>query len=344
MSVAVIPLKLAPALRQDRAAAASSAFDAAFAEFLSVDVANGDVAAETIWAYRRGVAQWVAWCRSQNLDPATVTATHVKRFRQALLESGYQPVSVGLKLSVVRRFYEAARTAGLRPDNPAAGVKSPRVRQATEDFKYLCDEQLAKLIAGIPDPDQVTGRHQVQRLRNLLMVSMMALQGLRTIEVHRANVEDLTEKGENLVLLVRGKRRDRFAYLRPDVVKRLKEYLALRGTISRDKTGTPLFPSVGRGGGRRLSRCSIRLHTNEYLRLAGLKQPGISNHALRHTAATLGYLHTGDLRVVQEFLGHADARMTSRYAHVVDMAKRNPALSIPVKARGSAVAFDNSAP
>jgi integrase len=65
--------------------------------------------------------------------------------------------------------------------------------------------------------------------------------------------------------------------------------------------------------------------------MAGLKRPGISDHALRHTAATLGYLHTGDLRAVQDFLGHADPRMTSRYAHVVDMAKRNPALFIPVK-------------
>ena len=80
------------------------------------------------------------------------------------------------------------------------------------------------------------------------------------------------------------------------------------------------------------------------LRLAGLKRPGISNHALRHTAATLGYLHTSDLRAVQEFLGHADPRMTSRYAHVVDMAKRNPALAIPVKARGGDIAFCGAVP
>jgi integrase len=51
-------------------------------------------------------------------------------------------------------------------------------------------------------------------------------------------------------------------------------------------------------------------------------------------AATLGYFHTGDLRTVRDFLGHADARMTSRYAHVVDMAKRNPALFIPVNEGG----------
>ena len=73
------------------------------------------------------------------------------------------------------------------------------------------------------------------------------------------------------------------------------------------------------------------MQTDGYVRKAGLKRPGISNHSLRHMAGTLGYLHTGDLRAVQDFLGHADPRMTAKYAHVVDMAKKNPALFIPVK-------------
>ncbi len=307
------------------------AFDAAFADFLRIDVASGEASPDTIRKYRAEVAVWVEWCAGQGIDPATATVTHVKYYRQALIQANFNPITIRWKLTIVRRFYEAARNAGLRTDNPAAGVKSPRVRQATEDFKYLCDEELARLLAAIPNPDQATGREQIKRLRNLLMVTMMALQALRTIEVHRSNVEDLLEKGGQMTLLVRGKTRDRIAYLRPDMGRRLKEYLALRGKIERDGAGPPLFSAVGNSrGGRRLSRRHIRMQIDGYLRQAGLKRPGISNHALRHTAGTLGYLHTGDLRAVQDFLGHTDPRMMARYAHVVDMVKKNPALFIPV--------------
>jgi site-specific recombinase XerD len=311
--------------------------DAAFADFLRVDVASGDAAEDTIRNYRNEVELWVGWCIEQGFDAATVTPMHVKRYRSALIEHEYNSITIRWKLSIIRRFYEAARNAGLRPDNPAAGVKSPRVRQATENFKYLCDEELAKLFAAIPDPDKARGPEKVRRLRNLLMVSMMALQALRTVEVFRANLEDLLEKGGNLTLLVRGKTRDRIAYLRPDTAARMKEYVALRGQVKHDKSGTPLFTTIGfHSGDARLSRRCIRVHTDKYLRESGLKRPGISNHALRHTAGTLGYLHTGDLRAVQDFLGHADPRMTSKYAHVVDMAKKNPALFIPLRIGGVA--------
>jgi site-specific recombinase XerD len=307
-----------------------SELDAAFADFLRVDVANGEASADTICNYRGQVELWAAWCIERGFKPATVTTAHVKQYRQALVEAGYKPGTIRWKLIVVRRFYDAARNAGLRPDNPAAGVKSPRMRYATEDFKYLSDEELEKFLAVVPNPDQLAGPEKVRGLRALLMIDMMALHALRTIEVQRANVEDLTDRGEHLALLARGKTRDRLVYLRPDTGARMKEYLMLRGEAQRDQDGTPLFSAID-APRHRLTRTRIRAIIVRYLRLAGLKRPGISNHALRHTAATLGYLHTGDLRAVQELLGHANPRMTARYAHVVDMAKKNPALFIPVK-------------
>jgi site-specific recombinase XerD len=66
-----------------------SALDAAFADFLRIDLANGDASEDTIRNFRCAVGLWVAWCRDQGLDPATVTTTHVKRYRQALIETGY---------------------------------------------------------------------------------------------------------------------------------------------------------------------------------------------------------------------------------------------------------------
>jgi integrase/recombinase XerD len=51
---------------------------------------------------------------------------------------------------------------------------------------------------------------------------------------------------------------------------------------------------------------------------------------LRHTSATLAYRYTHDLRAVQDMLGHQDPKTTARYARVVDRARTNPALKVPI--------------
>jgi len=71
----------------------------------------------------------------------------IKLFRAAVVEHGSQPVTIGWKLTIVRRFYEAGRSSGLRQDNPVAGVRPPRVRRAADDFKYLTADQLVRLLA-----------------------------------------------------------------------------------------------------------------------------------------------------------------------------------------------------
>jgi integrase len=88
------------------------------------------------------------------------------------------------------------------------------------------------------------------------MLALMALQGLRTVEVQRASVEDLRmESGLPATMIIRGKARDRVIYLRPDVSTMLTEYLKVRGTVTPDRSGLPLFTSVSnRAVGRRISR------------------------------------------------------------------------------------------
>jgi integrase/recombinase XerD len=97
-----------------------------------------------------------------------------------------------------------------------------------------------------------------------------------------------------------------------------------------DLHGEPMLAAVGNfAGGQRLSRRGVRHVVDGYLRTAKVKRPRVSNHALRHTGATLAYQYTHDLRAVQDMLGHQDPKTTPRYARVVDRARTNPALKVP---------------
>ena len=304
---------------------AETAVGQAFATFLRLEVAQGAAALETQRGYWGQVRAWAAWCQAQACCLATASATAVKTYRQQLVEAGYQPASIAHKLAVLRRLYAAAITAGLRADNPALGVHPPRERRAAEFLPCLAEGELRQLLAAVPR----TGA--VPALRDRALLALLAVQGLRTVEVARANVEDLYS-GEPLVVRVRGKTRDRLLPLRADIAAVLQAYLDARGAVSREAAGTPLVTAVGnRAGGHRLSRRGIRHVVDGYLRQAGLKRPGVSDHALRHTAATLAYKYTRDLRAVQHMLGHADPRTTARYAHLVERLQQNPALAVPVE-------------
>ena len=300
---------------------ADTAVGQAFAIFLRLEVAHGAATPDTQRGYWGQVRAWSAWCQAQ----ACCLATAVKTYRQQLVEAGYQAASIAHKLAVLRRFYAAAVAGGLRPDNPALGVHPPRERRAAELLPCLAEGELRQLLAAVPR----TGA--VPALRDRALLALLALQGLRTVEITRANVEDLYT-GEPVVLRVRGKMRDRLLPLRPDLATVLQAYLDARGTVANDAAGTPLVTAVGhRAGGHRLSRRGVRYVVDGYLRQAGLKRPGVSDHALRHTAATLAYKYTRDLRAVQHMLGHADPRTTARYAHLVERLQQNPALAVPVE-------------
>lgn len=79
---------------------------------------------DTIRGYRTQVTEWVSWCKSQQIDPAFATTEDVKRYREDLVSGKYKPASIAHRLVVLRRLYQAAINAGMRADNPAAGVRA----------------------------------------------------------------------------------------------------------------------------------------------------------------------------------------------------------------------------
>jgi integrase/recombinase XerD len=303
-----------------------------FAEFLDIDVSAGDAASDTLNTYRRQVQQFVEWCDRKKINPAEVTKDDIKHYRRWMVEKKkFKPATIALKLSVVKRFYQAAVEKGLIAINPAVGVKPPREkRDPAERITYLEKAEVEKFLEAIPQDGTL------KTARDKALLAIMALEGPRTVELHRANISDLVRQGGNLGIRVEGKRNIRIVPLTPDIANILMNYLEAREENGEAlKQSSPLFIAVGnRAGGERISRRGIRLIVDNYLKQTALKQtPGrtISAHSLRHTAGTLALRSGAELRQVQDLLGHADPRTTCIYAHVADRWENNPALKLGIK-------------
>ena len=302
-----------------------------FAEFLDIDVSAGDASADTLKTYTRQLYQFLQWCDRRQLNPVVVTKEDIKKYRHWMVkQKQYKPATISLKLAVVRRFYQAAVEKGLISLNPVAGVKPPREKSdPAEKITYLEQAEVEKLLKAIPQDGTV------KSARDRAMIAIMALEGTRTVELHRANIASLVRQGGHLGIRVEGKRSIRVVPLTTDIAELLVEYLHQREVSGEVlKPNRPLFIAIGNNSqGKRISRRGIRSIIDIYLEQADLKHtPGrtISAHSLRHTAGTLALRSGADLRQVQDLLGHKDPRTTSIYTHVGDRWENNPALKLNI--------------
>ena len=301
-----------------------------FTHFLTFDVADGAASAETIIAYWSQVKAYLYWCQQQAVDPSMANRETIKVYRHYLVQRKYERNTIALKLSAVRRFYDAAIEYGLLIYNPALGIKPPRSStHPSETITYLEQDEANRLLQGIDH------RNELKLVRDRLLLGLMTIEGTRTVELYRCNLEDIKRLGKDVGLKLDGKRRVRTIPLTPELAKLLDIYLTLRRAAGFNSTLTdPLFISLGHQcSGSRLSRRGIRYLVDHYLNGADLKhQPGrkISAHSLRHTAGTLAVQNGVGLRQVQELLGHADLRTTAIYTHVGDKWQNNPGLKLGV--------------
>jgi integrase/recombinase XerD len=309
--------------------------DAALEVWIRKKVANSDPRKDTIDTYRNEMRRWFAWCMERGLHPAEITPGDMETFRAELVAAGRAATTVAKKLSIIGRFYGAAVEDGYLRVNPAKGIKPPPDRRAADKKKHLVRSEMHRLLDAIPNDDAI------ESLRDRAIVAMEMIEGWRRVEIHRACVEDIEpESHEGYRILVHGKIKDGFSYPEDAVVAVLHEYLAARGEVAKDVqtfhnqevTVTPLFCAISKTGRstRRLSRRGINFVLDKYLKLAGLKKKGISNHALRHTCGYNDYSEGKDLRRTQDKLRHADPKTTAIYA-ATDRKRDRSKVTIPLR-------------
>jgi site-specific recombinase XerD len=293
------------------------------ADFLRLNVAQGDASERTIRAYLDHIRQFVGWCRDNEVNPSTASETDLARYRRFLSGAGYTRSTVSVKLSALRQFYQAAVWRGLRADNPAEGLKAPPDHTTQADRiieRYLSPQAVHDLLAA-PDCSTVTGR------RDVAMMSLMYYHGLRVSEVAHLKMTDIRHGDPPRLTIRRSKgRKTRTNALVGVTAQRVQTWLEDREKLWIRRSGNAVFLSLSKAQRRQpITTPGVRWVVKKYLKVLDLYEQGVGPHALRHAHITHALVAGADLHAVSREVGHSSTATTSIYVHVIQALMENPA-------------------
>ena len=274
-------------------------------------IASQDVKESSKLLYRRTLKQYFNWVDKKSYLLSEIARPQLLEYKEYLLSSGLSNLTVGSYITSVRKFYEWTEANKFYP-NVAKGIKTP-IRKQQFKKQPLLPAQATALLNYYQDKTQ----------RDYAMISLLLRTGLRTIEVIRASVEDITFKGSQRVLLIQGKGRDEkdnFVLLTDKAYQPIAEYLATRGNINGSE---PLFTSTSNNSkGERLSTRSISYIAKEGLKAIGLDERSFTAHSLRHTTAVNILRAGGSLETAQFTLRHSNPATTQIYTATLNEERR----------------------
>ena len=226
---------------------------------------------------------------------------HLRTFAAALHGAGLSPRSIQRRLSAARTFFEFLMREGHCARNPAQDVRAPKTKKRLP--ATLDADQMGRLLAFRVD-DSMSARDKA--IMELFYSSGLRLSELTTLTLGSIDLKDRTVR----VLGKGGKTRivpiGRFG------VDALKRWLTERAAWVKTGGTDTLF--VGKSG-RPLSVRAVQLRVGTWGRRQGIGVH-VHPHMFRHSFATHLLESSGDLRGVQELLGHADISTTQIYTHL----------------------------
>ena len=274
-------------------------------------IASQDVKESSKLLYRRTLKQYFNWVDKKSYLLSEIARPQLLEYKEELLNSNMSSLTVGSYITSVRRFYEWTEANKFYP-NVAKGIKTPKRKQQFKKQPLLPAQATALL-----------SYYQDKALRDYAIVNLLLRTGLRTIEIIRANVEDITFKGSQRVLLIQGKGRDEkdnFVVLTDKTYKPIAEYLATRGKVN---SSEPLFTSTSNNSnGERLTTRTISYIAKEGLKAIGLDNKSFTAHSLRHTTAVNILRGGGSLEQAQMTLRHSNPATTQIYTATLNEERR----------------------
>jgi integrase/recombinase XerC len=278
--------------------------------------------------YARDLAALVKYCDRMGLEEwSELDNQHIRTFAAHSHANGLSPRSVQRRLSAVRSFYEflirensvmpVARASSERPvtggpapserpqrsgvtRNPAHDVRAPKAAKRLPNT--LDPDQMARLLEIPPGDSFVT--------RDRAIMELLYSSGLRLAELVSLDVGSL-DLADSMVRVLGKGQKARIVPVGSVAVEVLKKWLQERAALAKPDEAA-LF--VGRGG-KRLGPRAVQTRVAQWARRQGLSMH-VYPHLFRHSFASHLLESSGELRGVQELLGHADISTTQIYTHL----------------------------
>lgn len=267
-------------------------------DFLSHLQVERRMSAHTLDAYRRDLDALVAWTGSQGIDDlATVHTEQLRAFIAAEHRRGLSPKSLQRRLSACRSCYQWLLKHGRIAASPAAGIRAPK---APRKLPQVLDVDEAVQLVELPT-DAPLG------VRDRAILELFYSSGLRLSELCALRWRDL-DLADGLVTVLGKGGKQRSVPVGSHARKALEDWRR----ESQGQPDAPVFP--GRGGAAITPR-AVQIRLQRLAQRQGLFKR-VHPHLLRHSFASHVLESSGDLRGVQELLGHADIATTQIYTHL----------------------------
>jgi site-specific recombinase XerD len=283
----------------------SQAWKAALDAF-DQDLRRRAVAAKTRRAYAIDGAQFAEWATAHGSQPDSVGVRELRRYLAELSEAGQAPSTVARKLAALRALLRVQISLGLRQENPAELLSSPkRPRRLPRVLKL---EEVETLLDRIPATTPL-------ELRDRALFELAYASGLRAEELVTLDVDSLNFDSETVRVEGKGGK-TRIVPVGEPALRAVERYLAAGRPALDADAGRALLLSKS---GHRLSTSDIRRRLRLWARRSTGGAPALADahpHALRHSFATHLLDGGADLRAIQEMLGHASISTTQIYTRV----------------------------
>lgn len=290
-----------PTVSQSFAPVLSQSLSAEMCErFLSF----ADVRPSSLKTYTRSLMQFFNWMKENGVTRPT--RADILAYRDEL-KLRLKPTTVQNYLAALRVFFSWAEVEGLYPNI----VKKVKGAQISHEHKK--DALVASQVKAVLNQFD---RSTVQGARDYAVFALMVTCGLRTVEVERAQVSDLTVRGGRVVILVQGKGRDEKEEVNmpAPVEAAIRAYWVKAGI----KSG-PMFQSLSnRSRGEAVTTRALRRIVKEAMRAAGYDSEYLTAHSLRHTAVSTAIENGMTVKDAQQFARHMNINTTMIYFHERD--------------------------